>query len=263
MKRLLSSLSYQSLRDGALYRLTGIFIVAMAVFGIVIGIASDETPCAGRLIADAPSVLWLFQYLIIAIVVGTVSAGDFKDKDLYYEIMSGHSRVDIFLSRAIPSTVLSALLAVLLSAVPVISNCIVFGWGDVIEVKGAVIRIALCFFPFLRLASFYTLTAFLSKNRMVVTALGYMAMICCIFLQNVITGSQSAFLLSSFNLQKLMDYGTWSIYNLDPTGGIVMYTAYDSSISKSMAAGTIMISVLVSAVYLLAGYGFFCKNDLD
>ena len=84
MKRLLSSLSYQSLRDGALYRLTGIFIVAMAVFGIVIGIASDETPCAGRLIADAPSVLWLFQYMIIAIIVGTVSAGDFKDKDLYY-----------------------------------------------------------------------------------------------------------------------------------------------------------------------------------
>ena len=262
MKKLLSSLSYQSLRNGAFYRLTALFIVAMAVFGVVLGMTSDETPGAGRLIVDSPSILWLFQSMVIAIIVGAVCAGDFKDKDIYYEIMSGHSRINIFFSKAIPATVFTALLATFISTVPVISNCIFFGWGDVIEVKGAVIRIALCFFPFLRLAAFFTLIAFLSKSRMLVTVLGYIAMCMGVLLQ-AITGSHSSFLLSYFNLQDLMDYGTWSIYNLDPTGGIVMHTAYDSGISGSMISGTIIISVLVSAVYLIAGYGFFRKNDLD
>ena len=262
MKRLLSSLSYQSLRNGAFYRLTGLFIVAMAVLGVVLGLSSDDVPSAGKLIVDSPSVLWLFQSMVIAIIVGTVCAGDFKDKDLYYEIMSGHSRLNIFFSKAIPATVFTALLATFISAVPVISNCFFFGWGDVIEVKGAVIRIALCFFPFLRLAAFFTLIAFLSKSRMLVTALGYIAMCFGMVLLNVI-GSHSSFLLSYFNLQDLMDFGTWSIYNLDPSGGIVMHTAYDSSISGSMISGTIIISLLVSAVYLIAGYGFFRKNDLD
>ena len=93
-------------------------------------------------------------------------------------------------------------------------------------------------------------------------ALGYFAMCGGIFLNSVIIRPGS-FLSCFFNLQDLCDFSTWSVYQLDPEKGIVNYTAYDSAIGSGLIVGTILISLLISAVYLLAGYGFFRRDDLD
>ncbi|MCR5251672.1 MAG: ABC transporter permease subunit [Lachnospiraceae bacterium] len=262
MKRLLSSLSYQLLRDGAMVRITLLLAAGLAVFGFVLGLSAEEEACAGRLIVDSPPILWMFQSMLMAILAAVICTADFRDKVIYQELMAGHSRAEIFFSRAIPATLLTAAVATLLSFMPVLSNCLIFGWGDVLEPAGALLRIALFFFPFLRMAAFFVLVAFLCKKSAVVIVSGYIIMTLGLFLENV-SPDHPGFLLGFYNLQDLCDFSTWSIYNLDQEGGILTFTAYDSSISAGMIAGTVLVSLLVSAVYLMAGYGFFRRDDMN
>ena len=73
----------------------------------------------------------------------------------------------------------------------------------------------------------------------------------------------TGFAISLFNMNALMDYKGWNIYNLDPSIGIVEYNSYNSAIPAGLVVGTIVVSLLMTALYIFIGYALFRRDELS
>ena len=80
---------------------------------------------------------------------------------------------------------------------------------------------------------------------------------------NLVPHFQKSYFSSISNLELLTAYEGWSIYNLDPAKGVVEYVAYDSSIDSKMVIGTIAVSLVMTAFYLILSYAVFRHDDID
>ena len=262
MKRIISSQLYQLSCSFSLIHIWLIMAAAMAGLGIVNCATSEHARNAGAMIIEGDGILWMFQLMFMGVMVGTICAGDFKEKDLNYELMSGHTRLSIYAGRVILSVLITALASTLLSFMPVVSAAMVFGWGDTLDPFYMAVRIALLFFPFMRYAAFFSMLAFVIKKRWVIIVLGYISIVFCIIVSDIVT-NKTAFITSVFNIMKLTDIESFSLYNVVPNLGVVSYSACDSSIGFELAVGTVAVSLVMTLVYLTAGYGFFRRDDLE
>jgi hypothetical protein len=236
--------------------------LAMGGMGILLTATSETDQTASAMVVDANGVLWLFQIMMIGIMVSFLCAGDFHEKDLNYELMGGHSRREIYFSRCILSVLITPVAALLLTFAPVVASTAVFGWGDTFRLSDAALRLVLFFFPFMRFAAFFSMAAFLTKNRGITMILSFASMILGIILVNEAAG-KAGYALSIFNLMKLSEFGGFSLYNVVPGVGVVEYTAKVCTTEPELILGTILVSLAMAAVYLLAGYAFFRRDDLD
>lgn len=176
--------------------------------------------------------------------------------------MSGHSRVSIFLARALMAIGVAAILATVLSFVPIVFGNAVFKWGNKLVLSDVVIRNLLLFFPYVRIAAFMVVLTFLVKNPYVIMASGFVMMMGGSILGDMMQNGSNVF-ISIYNMKLLCTYDGWSTYNLDPVKGIVEYNAYNSSVTTSLVLGTIIVSLLMTAFYLFMGYALFRRDEMN
>ena len=214
------------------------------------------------MLSEAQSDTFIFAEFFVISAVGIICGSDFKDKVANYEILNGHSRINVYLARSLFSIILAAILGTILSFVPLISGNIIFGFGARLELKDVILRTALYIFPYLRVAAFTVILIFIIKNQYAVMGIAYgIVTINTIFSSTSI--NHENLLTANFNLNLLADYEGWSVYNISKTEGIVNYASYNSSLPYWAVAGTILISLAVMTVYLVIGYGLFRRDDLN
>ena len=262
MKDIISSELYSIRKSGTTIRIYILFILFMIMVTVINVVNSDAAfQSAEGCILNNPTLPTTFSIFIIGFIVAAFCGEDFKDKTGNYEIMSGHSRMEIFLGRSIPAIIVAGIGGTLLSFVPLIAGSIIFGTGDFVPVGDIIIRQLLFTFPFMRLAAFFVLITFMVKSNFVTMILGFLVFNAHAVMSDMVTDSKS-YLMSLFNLNLLTDYPGWSLYNVSGNGGIVEYTAYKSAVAPGLIIGTIAVSVLMIFVYMLAGYAFFKKDDI-
>ena len=66
--------------------------------------------------------------------------------------------------------------------------------------------------------------------------------------------------LGTGNLQMLFDFTSWSTYTLVGEKEIMVY---DAALSTGDVAGTVLASVLIGGLFLILGYLYFEKDDLN
>ena len=93
----------------------------------------------------------LLSVSYIFILTAQVCLSDFSDKTSYYELMGGHTRLEVFLGRAIPCIVLGTLGTLVLMIVPDITATVLLGWGVDIPVGQIILRRLLLIFPLMRI----------------------------------------------------------------------------------------------------------------
>ena len=262
MKKIISSQLYQLRCKLSLLRITLLMTVGIAAMGLLVTATSEGEKSAGALFLEGNGLSWIFQIMLIGIMCGMICAGDFGEKDLNYELMNGHSRLSSYAARVFICVAFTSVVATLLAFAPYIVTALVYGWGDRIKATDICIRTALFFFPFMRMASLFSMLAFIVKKQSVVITLGFLSEMGCIILNHVIL-NKVGYMLGIFNLTELMNVGDFSLYTVVPGRGVVQYTVCEGAPDPGLAIGTVIVSLVMSAVYLVAGYAFFRRDDLD
>lgn len=114
---------------------------------------------------------WMFNtFLIIIIFTASCIGSDFKNKTIYYEVMSGHKTSEIIIGRMIP-TLLFTLLIMSLAFIGTYSFGLIWGgWGEILgSFKVILIRYLLLMWNSLPFVGFCILSIYGTKN--IVTAI--------------------------------------------------------------------------------------------
>ena len=263
MNNIIKSIAYE-IRKTRLMRWLFLIIAAANVLVTVLNIADNtfKEATTSAMLSEATLTTFMFAEFFVIAAVGLICGSDFKDKVANYEIMNGHSRIQVYMARSIFGVLFAAFTGTVLSFIPLVSGNIFYSFGSRLALSDVILRTALYFFPFIRIAAFTVIISFVVKNQYAVMGIAYGI----ISFNTVMSGTVSNhenFITANFNLNLLADYHGWSVYNISNTEGIINYAAYDSALPKGAVPGTIIVSLLVMVVYLVIGYGLFRRDDLN
>ena len=197
-----------------------------------------------------------------------VAGDDFTDKTINHELSAGRRRYISYFGRAIPSLIAAPLCATALYVLPYVIYGIAFGWGDTLPTGDLVLRAVLGLFPLIRVTAFCVMILFLFKNPIAayMTTMGapmlgmavlQMGATSLPFLK--IAAESKHWLLSPIDFTHLGEFSSWDTYNLN----MEQFYTYDTSLDPTGAALTVIVSVMMTAVYLLIGYHFFHVDDMN
>ena len=219
--------------------------------------ASAVTAGDGKLIAA-------FSLMFLGTAASWICGADLEDKTVNHEMTSGRLRRDVYLGRVIPAMAVAVTgTLVLIFMVFGITTALV-GWGHEIPLSNALLRFALLVFPLLRLGAFSAAVTFVTKNRVT----GFM--VCLYAAMFSLPADALPFewlrdllgnylLLSPLTFGKLCTFDSWYVYGC---ADLKMHYIYYPELSGSLIAGIVIVSLIMTAVYLLLGYHFFHTDDL-
>ncbi len=194
-----------------------------------------------------------FMYLFTAQACG----GDFTDKTLNYEIMSGHTRRDVFFGRVIPTLVIGTIGTLFLIAAPVVVEVIILGgWGDKVSLTDMLLRFLLMAFPIARTMCEFIFLTFIIKNPYIVMGVSYV--MCMVLGMNVPVTRDHCFVLGMSNMNAITVIDRWDSFGLNGD----YYYLYETALSADFVLPTIIVSVVVGAAALILGYTFFRNDDM-
>lgn len=264
MYNLIKAQNYQLWRDNyIIYVLIG--IIGMTVLNLVMNIQSitsaSETLNGGTFTAmggTAYSVIYIFISLGFT---ARICGWDFIDKTLNYELLAGHTRREVFWSRALLSLVWVFAFSVALTFLPIGGVAVFTGWGDNMSLAGALMRFGLSFLILLRMTCGYILLSFALKNCYIVLFVGYIAMMIpafAVMMINEFTKIEITYQLSFPALLTVLDFSNYKLGYVDGEDIVQFIT----DVEPEFIIGTVVMSLVLSAVYLLLGYTIFRKSDV-
>lgn len=239
-----------------------IFIGVLAVTLIIVLMMADMASGDIRFTGGEQAIMLLtmtqllaqfFMYLFTAQACGT----DFMDKTCNYEIMSGHTRRDVFFGRVIPTLIIGTLGTMFLIAAPVVAEVIILGgWGDKVSLTDMLLRFLLMAFPVARVICEFIFLTFIIKNPYIVMGISYM--LCIILGMNIPVTRDHCFVLGMSNMNAITVIDRWNSFGL----GGDLYYVYETGLSADFVLPTIIVSVIIGAAALLLGYTFFKNDDM-
>ena len=200
--------------------------------------------------------------LAMMIIVANVMGKDFMDKTLNYEVMSGHTRKEVFFGRVIVATCAGVVCSFLvIIAVPVVLTAI-NGWGNTMELQGVLIRCLLLFITLFRIAWELAFLTTLTKNPYITYLVSYafaMVQLFAVTAKMNYTDMEISPLLPVANCFNLFTFQDWATFFLDETDQIV----YSSAVTPEMVLWAVIPSIVIGTGILLFSYVFFKHDDLN
>ncbi len=202
----------------------------------------------------------VFQFLaqtFLYVFTAQACGADFLDKTCNYEIMSGHTRREVYFGRVIPTLVIGVLGVMTLIAVPAAVEVFMLGgWGDKVSLSDMLLRFLLLMFPMARIVCEYIMLTFLIKKSYIVMGISYVA---CVTLGiNTLVNEKTMFAFGMTNATAITTIDTWCSFGL---GGDEYYI-YETALTADIVVPTILVSVIVSGIALFLGYVFFKNDDM-
>ena len=236
----------------------GVLAVTLIIVLMMADMASGDIRFTGgeqaiMLLTMTQLLAQLFMYLFTAQACGA----DFMDKTCNYEIMSGHTRRDVFFGRVIPTLIIGTLGTLFLIAAPVVAEVIILGgWGDKVSLTDMLLRFLLMAFPVARVICEFIFLTFIIKNPYIVMGISYM--LCIILGMNIPVTRDHCFVLGMSNMNAITVIDRWNSFGL----GGDLYYVYETGLSADFVLPTVIVSVVIGAAALLLGYTFFKNDDM-
>ncbi len=237
-------------------------IVFIAIVGMILIFVLNEAE--GNPVSEAACTMGIIvaqlAIMCVATVVSVFCGMDFLDQTSNYEIMSGHTREDAFLGRAVPAVLLGTLSSVCAILLVLIIGTLLLGWGDAVSLKAYLLHVVLLAFPYFRMACEFVCIVFIIRNPYLTLALGFFYSNGVGELLVGVSKSPFSFALGLTNLNRLTNFAAFSTYSpADPSN---VMTVYDASLSLVDVLGTIGSSLGGGILFLLLGYHFFKTDDI-
>ena len=264
MFNLIKAQNYQLKRDNfmiyvILFSLA--YTALITYFGIDEGIRTGEMNGGLFLASNGEAYSFLYLFPVLGFT-SRICGWDFNDKTINYEVLAGHKRSDIFLSRLLVSFLWVFIGALVMTILPVGVITLIYGWGVNMSFGAALARFALCFLVLLRLTCGFICMTFLVRNCFITLIFGYLLaeieMIVAMMVNEFSKTIKITWQLATGNLLALMDFSNYELGYVD--GEDVVHFITD--MEPSLLIGTIVCSLVLSAVYLLLGYTVFRKSDI-
>ncbi|MBQ8826966.1 MAG: hypothetical protein IJ007_07730 [Oscillospiraceae bacterium] len=240
-------------------------LIAIMFFGLLAaltingfcGVGNGEALSAG----ETAAFLLVFEAqlasMFIFMVTGIMCCSDFKDRTANYELMTGHTRKEVYFGRIIPCIVVGAVGWTLLLCIPYTVITVLRGWGTEVSLGSMLLRFFLMYFPVVRIICEFIMISFILRNQYIVMAIGYM-MFCIGGLTSMMSGIGS-YLLGITNITLLSYIDVWGTFGLSGS----MNYVYETAVAPEEIVGTIVFSVIFSVISLYTGYHFFKTDDIN
>lgn len=264
MHNIIKALNYQTRRDNFLYYaiLAGLGVISVSIVmyletgkfenltgGYAAAMIGGDGNCS-------------FAAVLSSLLLATRICGwDYADKTMNYEILSGHSRRDVYWSRVISCLCWCMITTMLVCTLPVAVLTLINGWGEQMPLKGCLLRYVLLIFPVFRTICEYMLITFLTKSCYAGMVAGFIFTELTSVLGMILTEEKilECTWHSSFtNITELFTFNMEMGY-IDGKDVEVFLTDLD----PSLAAGTIIASLVTGIACILIGYLVFRKSDVN
>ena len=205
----------------------------------------------------------IILFVIAVLVFSTMIVGsDAGDKTLNYELMNGHNRSRVFWARIICGYGWAILLVVLLFLLPFVYFSFINGWGLSVDKGEAIMRLVLLVFPLIRLCTLFMMITSVSGSAGKGAALSYLAIMLTIMVGNIL---DEGFRIDVTNIFAAADI-SWIMASENSRNVVIdghKVVKIDYALSSGKMIQTIIVSLIVSAVYLAIAYIVFKKKDRD
>lgn len=265
MVNILKSLNYTTRRN-MLAVLTIISMVAVPFIISLIVIRYNKMgfgKMTGSMYMGMISVEMVILFIIAVLIFSTMLVGsDAGDKTINYEMLNGHSRGSIFWARIIAGYGWSVLLVMVLYLLPFGYFTLINGWGLSVDKAEALARLILLIFPIIRLASLFMMLTTLSGSAGRGAAYSYLEMMLVIMAGSIL---EEAFDMDTSYIFSTSDIA-WIVTSQKSKNLVINgrnVTRLDYAVADDKAVKIIIISLVMSAIYLLIAYKVFKKKDRD
>lgn len=197
----------------------------------------------------------MISVVYIFMLTAQICLADFYDKTSYYELMGGHTRLEVYFGRAIPCLVLGTLGSFVLMIIPDITATVLLGWGSDVPVGQIIIRRLMLIFPLFRLCCEFVFISFLMKNMIGVVVTGFVVYMFGWFLSM----ESSSPWLGMTSVSMLYQTDIWVTYGFDGK----YHFSYVTTLQPETVVSVILFSLAASAICLYMGYFFFKKDDMN
>lgn len=260
MWNIIKAQNYQMKKD--------IMVVVMAICGLVLltvpnvlDPSAEMNGLTGSTYLMQSSEMMLLVFSIVCLLLTCRICGwDYVDKTINYEILSGHSRQEVYWGRIITSGLWSVIFCYVLSLLPLLIFTGMNGWGVSMNMGNVMIRYALMIFPILRMVCEFALLTVLIRNCYAAMVVGWtlfaISMIGAMFVEEL-TGTKWKLQMAYTNMNMLFDFTHGRLGYVNGEDVMICETAVD----LQTVFGTIGVSLLVSAVCLTLGYLYYKKSD--
>ena len=233
----------------------GVLLLQVMTTYFNINAVSELITNAGVMAALNNTIYALTTLIFLFIFIAQISLSDFSDKTSYYEIMGGHTRLEVYFGRVIPSVVIGTVGTFVLMIVPDITATILLGWGNEIPVGEIIIRRLLLIFPIIRIGCEFACICFLFKKLYAALIAGFLMFM---FGGEIATTNTSPW-LGVTSIAKLYEVDIWTTYGLDSE----IHFSYEASLQAETVVPVIIVSIIAAAISLVIGYQFFKADDMN
>jgi len=258
MWNIMKAQRYQLKRDKMVY---GMILFVLAMSGIFLGELVSETPddiCGSTVVAELGSLFLMVSLLFLLVVVADIVGNDFVDKTIHYEVLSGHSRKQVYFGRVIPAVIYGTAGTIILSMFFPVLVTVTQGFGSLMEEEGVWLRYGLLVFVFFRLICELVFLTVITKNAHITYLIGFVFS----YAQMIILAlmdSENKYLMGIGNCLELLNFENWSTVFLNEQEQIFFHSALE----PEMVIGTIVISMVFGVLSLILGYVYFKHDDLN
>ncbi|MGN0496446.1 MAG: hypothetical protein ACI4GW_09505 [Lachnospiraceae bacterium] len=261
MINIIKSMNYQTRND--------IFTVITYLIAVVVQFAamffaegnepltytgSDFVVYMGSMI---PVVCLILAFLLTCRICGW----DYADRTLNYEVLSGHTRFQIYMGRILTSILWCVMGFLVISFLPVLIFTCINGWGYTLSFSGAILRYGLMVLLLIRLVTGFAVLTFIVRNSYIAMVLGYVwtgVSAVVHFIMEEIATFNTAVFVGWMNMVQVFTFENSKNMYIDGKD----VTVFDGTISGTFLLGTVGWSLLVILVLLPIGYRVFRKHDL-
>ena len=205
----------------------------------------------------------IILFVIAILIFSTLIVGsDAGDKTINYELMNGHSRSRVFWARIICGYRWAVLLVMLLFFLPFVYFTLINGWGLSVDKVEAAKRLILLIFPIIRICSLFMMITSISRSAGRGAAVSYLAMMVIVMAGSIL---EDGFGIDTTNIFATSDIA-WIMTSENGRNVVInghKVVKMDYAVSSGKMIQTIVVSLVVSAVYLTIAYIVFKKKDRD
>ena len=257
----------QLVRKKIVYALSLLIFAVLFMIMFFSGSAEEPVTTASEFVPSMLSVFIGCAALAAGSLVGMVCGDDMSDKTINHEIMAGRSRAASYLGRVIPVLIAAPIVSLIVYGAPFLLYDKMYGWGDTLPASVVLTRCLLAMLPMLRLCAFMAMLTFIAKNALITVTAAMAPSIITIGLATGAAQSSAIFsklmerpwLLSVADLAYYGSFDSWYTYDLSMN----MYYTFYPSIPAANIALTVILSLVMTAVYLVIGYHYFHYDDMN
>lgn len=212
-----------------------------------------------RFIVEFGQNMQLIAMLFAVVATAIITGGDFMDKTFNYEVLSGHTRAEIFFSKTILSVLVGMVGYIFILVVPVLIAGNIYEFGNELDQAELMIRVWLSAIVTLRIICASICFTYMVKIPYITMGAGFLMFEIGPLLTTFMSDNKSCLLgITCYN--RLTEFESWMTYTMGNSMNII--TVYGHKMAGKDFAEIIISTILMGAIMLLVGYSYFKRDDV-